>query len=153
SLQLVPADASFYSALLRNKEQLDILHKSKAFQTLWKLPQVQLGWKRFQEEYNKEKGELAHFRQIIESPHGKDAVAVLTDAVSDEIFLYGGESWGGFVKLLMAVGNAVQYGPTKALLEGKGGGLNPGELQGYYALKALADHLELVKVPDLVLGF
>jgi hypothetical protein len=153
SLQLVPADAGFYSALLHNKEQCDLLKNSKAFQAIWNLPQVQMGWKAFQTEYGKDKGELAHLRQVLESPLGKDAVALMTEAVSDEIFLYGGDSWGGFIKLAMALNNSVQYGPLRALLEGKGGGLNQGEIQAYYALQALASNLNLVKVPDLVIGF
>ena len=41
--QLVPADAGFYSAMLRNKEQVDRLVNSKAFQAVWNLPQVQTG--------------------------------------------------------------------------------------------------------------
>lgn len=153
SLQLVPANAGFYSALLHNKAQLDLFTKSKAFQTLWNLPQVQLGWKALQAEYAKDKSELAKVRQVLESPLGKDGLAVLSDAVSEEIFLYGGESWGGLLKLGFAVMSGVQYGPARALLEGKGGGLNPNELQGYAALKALATNLDLVQVPDLVLGF
>src|SRR5438874_1207556 len=71
SLQLVPADASFYSAMLRNKEQCDLLRNSKAFQAVWNLPQVQLGWKTFQAEYNKDKGPLTELRHALESPLGK----------------------------------------------------------------------------------
>ena len=153
SLQLVPADAGFYSAMLHNKEQCDILTNSKAFKALWELPQVQMGLKALDAEYHKEKGELAQFRQFIESDVGKDIVGLVSEAFADEIFLYGGDSWGGFLKTLMSVSNGVQYGPLKAQLEGKAGGLNPGEIQGYYALKALASDLKSVKVPDLVLGF
>ncbi len=153
SLQLVPADAGFYSAMLRNKEQVDRLINSKAFQAVWNLPQVQTGWKKFQEEYNKESGDLARFRQVLQSPRGQEVVAVLTEAVSDEIFLYGSDAIGDTLKLAMTVGNGLQFGPLKALLQGQAGGLDPEKLQTYFILKALADNLNLIKVPDLVIGF
>lgn len=151
SLGLVPADAGFYSAMLRNKEQVDLLVNSKAFQAVWNLPQVQANWKKALDEYNKDKGELAPVRQFLESPLGKDVVATLTDAVSDEVFLYGSDALGGTLQLAMAVYNNVQYGPLMAMLEGRGG--DPNEIQAYYALKGLAAHLDLVKVPDFTIGF
>lgn len=153
SLQLVPADAGFYSVMLRNKEQIDLLVGSKAFQAVVNLPQIQDGWKKFQDEYSKEKGESAQFRQIVESPLGKDVIAVLSEAAADEIFLTGSDTVGDTVKLINAVNTSMQYGPMMALLTGMGGGLNPEEIQGYYALKGLASNLPLLKVPDLVIGF
>jgi len=153
SLGLVPADAGFYSAMLRNKEQVDLLVNSKAFQAVWNLPQVQANLKKAHDEFNKDKGELAQVRQFLESPLGKDVVATLTDAVSDEVFLYGSDALGGTIQLAMTVYNNVQYGPLMAMLDGKGGGLDPSEIQAYYALKGLAAHLDLVKVPDFTIGF
>ena len=44
SLDWVPADAVFYSASLRMKEQIDIVAKSNAWQKIKNLPSVQMGW-------------------------------------------------------------------------------------------------------------
>ena len=40
SLDVVPADAAFYSALLRNREQFDAIVNSKAFAKIMDLPYV-----------------------------------------------------------------------------------------------------------------
>src|SRR6266542_845339 len=62
SLSLVPADAAYYQALLRNKEQLDAILKSKAFNRLVKLPIVQMGLKRLADLWEQEEGPLAPVR-------------------------------------------------------------------------------------------
>src|SRR5271157_2011014 len=43
SLDLVPADAVFYSAMLRNREQFEKIVNSKAFAKIKALPYVQMG--------------------------------------------------------------------------------------------------------------
>ena len=43
SLKFVPADVSFYSAMLRNREQFDLLMNSKAIAKLKQLPVIQMG--------------------------------------------------------------------------------------------------------------
>ena len=43
SLDVVPADAAFYSAMLRNREQFDAIVNSKAFAKIKDLPYVQMG--------------------------------------------------------------------------------------------------------------
>ncbi len=43
SLDVVPADAAFYSALLRNREQYDAIVNSKAFAKIMELPYVKQG--------------------------------------------------------------------------------------------------------------
>src|SRR5262249_40889461 len=44
SLKLVPGDAAFYSAMLRNREQLELVFKSRAWARLTSLPAVQTAW-------------------------------------------------------------------------------------------------------------
>ena len=44
SARLVPADAPFYSAALRNREQYDLVVNSRAFKALKELPAVQQAW-------------------------------------------------------------------------------------------------------------
>ena len=46
SLKWIPADASNYSSMLRNREQIEIIGKSKAWARLNSLPVVQMGWKK-----------------------------------------------------------------------------------------------------------
>ena len=151
SLKLVPADAAFYTAMLRNKEQVDLVADSKAWAKLWSLPSVQQGWKAFQDQYKN--GSLAQFRQLMEADENKDLVALLKDAASDEIFCYGDDSWGGVMQLYGEAYGAMQYGPAAAQLEGNTGGRSQQDLQARAVLSALAKHPELIKVPNLVVGF
>ena len=58
SAKSVPSDAAFYSATLRNKEQLDIVLKSKAWAKLWALPLVQTAWKKATEQLDQPLGTL-----------------------------------------------------------------------------------------------
>src|SRR4051812_37019791 len=62
SLDLVPADAAFYTASLRNREQLDAVLKSKAYAALRELPAVKEALGKVQEEWKKDKGDLSEFR-------------------------------------------------------------------------------------------
>src|SRR5689334_16606068 len=59
SLALIPADAAFYHASLRNREQVQIIARSKAWARLRELPAVQAAWKQIQDQYNQEEGKLA----------------------------------------------------------------------------------------------
>ena len=43
SLDIVPADAAFYSVMLRNREQFEAIVNSKAFAKIKDLPYVQMG--------------------------------------------------------------------------------------------------------------
>jgi hypothetical protein len=151
SLKLVPGNVAFYSTMLRNKEQIEIIAKSQAWNKLWNLPVVQMGWKHVEKEYKE--GNLAEVRKFFEQAENKELLDVLADAVSNEIFVSGSETWVSFVTLAMRLNGAVQFGPVRAMLEGNPGGLPPGQLQAYFVLKALADNLELIQVPDLMIGF
>src|SRR5262249_59726090 len=77
----------------------------------------------------------------------------LGDAVSHAGFCYGDSSWVGFLELAQAVSTGVQYGPMMAQITGQAGKRDGGELQAYFAFKALADRPNLVRVPDTVIGF
>ena len=43
SLKLIPADAAFYSSMLRNREQIDAFLHSNAWEKLKSMPSVQMG--------------------------------------------------------------------------------------------------------------
>ena len=152
SLKLVPADTAFYSSMLRNKEQIDAIAKSKAWAKLWNLPLVQQGWKFLESEYNRRDGQLAPLRAFLEDKENQELLAMLADAGSHEIFISGGESWVGFFTLLQHVNNGMQIGPLKAQLAGNPGGKNESELQVQAILRVLAKDMNLLKAPDLIIG-
>src|SRR5262249_13164186 len=51
SLAWVPERVAVYSCSMRNREQVEIILKSKAWEKFTKLPFVQEGWKAFLKEY------------------------------------------------------------------------------------------------------
>lgn len=113
SLSKVPADASFYSANLRNREQVELLIKSNAWKVLHSLPLVKEGIAKATAELTKEDGPLAMYKKFTEVPENKELVDLLLDAVSHEVFLYGGKGWDDFFVLLMQVNSAQQFGPLR----------------------------------------
>jgi hypothetical protein len=149
SLALIPADASFYSAMLRNKEQFDALVNSKGYQRLMKLPLVQMGLKHLRAEMAKEDSPLANWKKFTASEENRALIDLVKDAVSHEIFIYGGRAWNDFFALLLKVNSAQQFAPAQALLSGN----DPNKAQGRAILLALQKNKELIKTPDLVLGF
>jgi hypothetical protein len=153
SLALVPADASFYSAMLRNKEQIDIIAKSKAWAALRDMPGVQMAWQMVKAQYQEKGGKLAGLRELLEQPENRELLALLGDAVSHEIFTCGGANWAHFLELMTLLNNAQRYGPMLALIEKGPEGASKSNLQALLVLRTAAAHPELIQFPDGVVGF
>jgi hypothetical protein len=140
SVKLLPDTASYYSSLLRNKEQLDILMKSKAVAKIRELPAV----KKILEKLQKE-GKLNQ-----NSPEAAEILSVFGEATAQEIFIYGGESWIKFIDLVNAVnGTSSSFLQLQGLIQGQ----NPENIQTTAMWHALASHLDLIRAPDLIVGF
>jgi hypothetical protein len=92
SLEFVPADASFYTASLRLKEQFDIVRQSKAWKKVQEIPAVQLGWQLVQAQLAQPNSPLDIAQQMLELPENQQLVELLGDMVSTEIFVYGDPS-------------------------------------------------------------
>jgi hypothetical protein len=148
SLGQIPADAAFYSAMLRNKEQLDILRNSKPYKKVKELPLVRMALAKAREEMGKEDGPLASFKKFTEDRDNEDLVDLLLDAGSRDIFVYGGPGWCDLLAVAQQV-NTARLASLKALL----GGADPNKAQARALLQVLQKNREMVKVPDLVLGF
>ena len=153
SLKLVPADAAFYTSLLRNKEQLDIVARSRAWDKLWSLPSVQTAWKTVQDQYNNPAGGLASVRQVMQAEENQELLALIGDAFSDEVFCYGDDAWADLFGLYQEVYAANQYQPLIAQLHHEASERPANEAQVRAFLSALAKNPERIKVPNLVVGF
>ena len=151
SLPLVPADAAYYSAMLRNREQFDAVAKSKAWARITQLPLYQMGLAMLKQQLDSETG--APLREWMKDEENRDLLQMLSDAVSTEIFWYGGSNWIGFVDLYTQLNRAQQFGQVQQLLK------DPKDQQAlglapYRAmLRVLARNPDKVKVPDFVMGF
>jgi hypothetical protein len=154
SLKLVPENAAFYSSMLRNKEQIEIVAKSKAWAKLMSIPSIQQGWEMATAEWGNPNGKLAPLVQWYSDPDNQELVGLLADMGSQEMFVYGGEGWVSFTQLIGQVFGTMRYGSLFA--QATGAVVPPGaEIQqrARLALNALAENLDKIKTPDLVIGF
>ena len=154
SLGLIPANAAYYSAMLRNKEQLDAVANSKAWARITKLPYYQMGMRLLKQQY--EEGEnFAAFRQWVGQEENRDLVELLGDAVSTEIFCYGAGNWVDFVDLWQQVSRGMQLAPYTQLLKDPKS-KDPKAMQyasGRAVLRVLARNPNKIKIPDFIIGF
>jgi hypothetical protein len=152
ALKWIPADAAFYSASLRMGEQFEAIAKSRAWAKLKALPAVQAVWQMLQHELTQPEGKLAELTKLYEQPENRQLVELLGDLFAQECFIYGGASSSDFMGLLMEINAGARFGPLFAQLSGEGGVQRP-LAQAKAVADAFADNLELIKFPDLVLGF
>src|SRR5260370_20170564 len=153
SLKLVPENAAFYSSMLRNKEQIEIVAKSKAWAKLMSIPSIQQGWEMATAEWGNPNGKLAPLVQWYSDPDNQELVGLLADMGSQEMFVYGGEGWVSFSQLMGQVFGTMRYGALFA--QATGAVVPPGaEIQqrARLALNALAENLDKINTPDLVIG-
>lgn len=154
SLGLIPADAAYYGATLRTREQIEAVGKSKTWARITQLPYYQMGMNLLKQQY--EQGEaFAVFRQWIEQEENRDLVEMLRDAVSTEMFCYGAGNWVDFLDLFQQINRGQQFAPLTHLLKDPNlkdqKGMTMAQIRGM--LRALARNPNKIKFPDFVLGF
>jgi len=146
----VPADAAFFTAMLRNREQVEGLVKSKGFKRLSELPLVKMGLAQLHAMMAKPGGgPMDGIMKLLEAKENKELLQVLHEAVSDEIFIYGGKSLPEMLALAQKTYNSASFAPLQALI----GGGDPTKAQLRTVFKSLAANKAKVRVPDLVFGF
>ena len=154
SLAWVPADASAYTVMLRNREQWQAVTRSVAWARLNALPVVKKGWDHLQAEWAKEDGPLAAVRQWYNDDANHALVNLLGDMVSDEVFIYGGKGSAEFLALLQELQAVSQFAPLLSTLEGKNlAAAQRPEERVRLLLRTLADQPEKIVVPEIVIGF
>ncbi len=150
SLRVVPVDAAFYSASLRLKEQLDIFLESKTYQRLNEIGLVQIGKAQLMLLWQQAAmPQVAEFRQYVESPEGQDAIALLMDMFSEEMFVYGSSD----VADALAMFTAVNSMSRQARIEALAGGEDAEDVVQQRTMDVLAEHIEKFKIPTLVMGW
>jgi hypothetical protein len=149
----LPADTAFYSSMLRNREQIDIILKSKAWAKLMNMPIAKFAKEQIDKQLANPDPQFAMFVNMLKLPENQELLQVLADAYSDEIFVYGSSGWVDFIDLFMEVASAVRFGPALSQLNPENRGKNPAELMARVALQVLARNEKLIRVPDLIIGF
>jgi hypothetical protein len=152
SLKLVPADAAFYSSMLRNREQIEAIAQSRAWAKLTSLPAIKMLRQMAEAQLN-EHPPLAQLLQLYQQPENQQLVELVGDMLSQEVFCYGGSNFTGTTDLILQALGSMRYGPGLLYLTGQAQGLDPSKIQALTLLRSLSENLDQIKVPDLVIGF
>jgi len=150
SLRVVPVDAAFYSVSLRLKEQWNTFLASNTYDKLLQIPVVQLVMQ--QVTFQWEQAALPHvapFKDYIESPEGKETVALLKEMFSDEIFMYGSGDVAASLELFMELNGVRRTARLEALASGE----DQEEVMARRVMEVLEENAEEFKVPSLVFGW
>lgn len=158
SLDIVPADAAFYSAMLRNREQFDAIANSKAWAKIQALPAYQMGLTMYQMQAANPGSPAGWLQAALSNPESRKSLEFLAGLFSDEVFVYGGPSFNKTVELYQSVTWATQFSMYGAMIRqaGHAGPPNPREMeeiQGRAFVQALVSQADAIEVPELVMGF
>jgi hypothetical protein len=152
ALKLLPADAAFYASSLRLREQFDSVAKSKAWAKITALPAYKMARQAVRAKMTDDPQAKAFFEQL-EKPENRELIELLKDVVSREVFFYGGGNFSGLLDLMQQMNGAQQFASLGALVQGKTNPRERLEAQGRAMLRVLNENLDLVRVPDLIVGF
>lgn len=130
SLKFVPANAAFYGATLRMREQWELLANSRAVAKLLSLKTVRMLKDGFNEAPQAQ-GALG----AASTEEGQAALQLLGELVSDEVFVIGDAHWGGFQESINELQLAMQEVTTST------------------NATPVAEALEKFKLPSLLIGF
>jgi len=174
---MVPADAAFMSATLRLREQIGRVLGSNAFAAVKRLPAVQRALDALEEQRIQPGSPLSMADSFLQVPDNKQALELLEDLVSTDMFLYGEPSCIQLVDLFQKVQRAqqaagfIEMGRAGRGFDGADAGPGRGsvvpvrlqvaeaeettltELQARLIVQTLVDNVESIVIPDLVWGF
>jgi hypothetical protein len=153
SLKLIPEDAAFYSSMMRNRERFEAVRHSNALAKILAMPIVQQGLAFYNAQLATPGSNVAQIAEALKNPESRKVLDLAAEMASDEIFIYGDKGFAEFVKLFQIANTAQSYSPLTALLSGQGAFIDPNQVRAKAVLTALANNAELIRVPNLIVGF
>ncbi len=153
SLTMMPADTAFYCSMMRCGEQIQAIADSRAWAKLMDMPAVQQGFAMYKIQAANPDSGPGQFETALKNPETQELLAMLIDMSSEDMFLYGGKDFVGTMTLIQEVANTMRFGPIMVEATGQKGELSDDEVMQAMLMAALADNIELLKVPNMVMGF
>lgn len=156
ALSQVPADVSLLTCSARMKEQYDVLVNSKAFGRVAAHPLVQMGWNTGLQQWYSDDPEITQLREQFELPENQELMQVLTDAMSHESFVYFDANTARSIQRLSELyweAAAIQGAALKAEAGVTEDSDNVTDAVLEQLLTAVADKIEKIPTPGLVMGF
>ena len=145
ALKFAPADVSFCSVMLRNRQQFHRVANSQAIKKLMSIPLAKqyLGMAMSEWE-NPSDGDFEQFKEFLVE---NEVLELLADGASQEIFIYGGDGYGRALRLFNQFNNQMNAAQFSQLGIG-GGGASPEE----FIVKWLEENVDQINVVDTVVG-
>lgn len=153
SLSLAPADAAFYSATLRGKEQYDLVMQSNAWKKLKNMPAVQMGMMFLQFQLSDPQSPVAQAKEALEAPENQELLALLADMAGEEMFVYGSADYLDLIDLFQTINTNNQFAPIIAAMRGEDTQADAAAAQQAQMLKVLSENIDSLVVPDTIFGF
>ena len=129
SLDWVPADAAFYTSMLRNKEQVEIIANSKAWAKFTSLSTVRQTWQTMQMIFSLPGGPLSQFQQVLQQPENQQLIELAGDLVSNEIMFYGDAHSIELMQLGAQTMNTARFNSMFEKIANGSGGREPNQQQ------------------------
>jgi hypothetical protein len=105
---VVPADAAFFSATLRSRQQFDALVASNAYKSIRALPGLKRALDSLEEQRTMPGSPLAMIETFMQLPENEQALDLLRDMVSSDTFVYGEPSCIPLIRLARKLQQAQQ---------------------------------------------
>ncbi len=151
ALKFAPSDVSFYFSGMRMREIFDKVAASNAIAKLKTVPSVQFGLAMAAASWeNPPNPKAAMLKQMLADPQNQQLVELLKDAVSHEVFLYGGKNVGDAIALAQDINAAASAGQMEALAAGDF--QNMRSYQVRKVVELLDQQGERLKIPTIVKG-
>jgi len=150
SLKFVPADAAFYSARLRMKDQIDAITGSKAWARLLELPGIKNYLEQVRAIMKPPPGSLfpSDWAQL-ELPENKELIDLVLDGLSQEVFIIGD---GGYGDSLAAI-NQMSAAINAVEIEAKKSGQPPEQIVARRLTEFVDKEAGKLRFPPTVIGF
>ena len=153
SVRLIPEDAAFYGAMLRGREQIEAIGNSRAWAKIMEMPIVRMGLMTWQVQASDPDSVPGKIEAALKDPDTRKVIDTVADMFSNEVFIYGEHSCVEFLDLVQRVMGAVQFGALSMAASGQAGAINQDDMMAMIFFSTMAENLELVKFPDVVIGF
>jgi len=153
SLNLIPEDAAFYSSTLHGRQQIEAIAHSRAWAKLQKMPAVQMARTMMELQLAMPGSKAAEAKKYLKSPLAQRFLGLLADMFSNDVFVYADADAVDSLQLMQEVAAAVRYGPPLLQISGQAEGINPNQLKSMLTIAALAENVDRLKAPGIVVGF
>ncbi|MBN1590519.1 MAG: hypothetical protein JW888_13470 [Pirellulales bacterium] len=153
SLNLVPGDVAFYSSMLRNDEQVEVIAGSRAWAKFLEMPVMQTLRQMVEGQIATPGSKAAELKMYLENPQTQYSLGLLADMFSNDVFVYGDADVVDSFELMQEIATAMRYGPPMLQISGQMKGLDENQVKAMLLMAVLAENADRVKVPGIVFGF